>query len=221
MPAMSQSDDQKAALDEQAQLIAQLEREVSRPGVGLLPPVAALAVVVSIALGVWMRADIAYFFSSREPIELGAEGGYHFDRALSNRYAQVHGVPTVKGWYVEEPEGSFVVVGVVDTPLLVKRITFEDENRRLPDHKRPQPRQNPFFARGRLLSRADAQRYGDVFRDFDEWSQSHAEWFLVAEQPPGKDLGALGMFSFVVIFGVVNAWLFVRGLTVRRKASKS
>ena len=134
-----------------------MEKELARPRVGVLPPVAVLAHAGGLTLAWWMRADAAYFFSSPTPIELGAEGDYHLDRAVSNRYAQMHGVPTVRGWYVEEKEGSFVVLGVTDTPLLVKRVTFEDENRRLPDGKRPQPRQNPFFARGRLLSRDDAR----------------------------------------------------------------
>jgi hypothetical protein len=197
-------------------LIAQMERDLARPRVGLLPPVAALAVVASIALAWWMKDDASYFFSSPTPIELGAEGDYHLDRAVSNRYAQVHGVPTLRGWYVAEKDGSFVVLGLNDTNLLVKRVTFEDENRRLPDGKRPQPRQNPFFARGRLLSRADAEKYEDVFKEYEAWSGAPAKWLLMAEQPPGKDFSAMAMFAFVIVFGIVNAWLFVRGLTLSR-----
>lgn len=198
--------------------IAKLEKELARPRVGLLPPVAALAFVTSLTLAWWMKADAAYFFSSPTPIELGAEGDYHLDRAVSNRYAQVHGVPTVRGWYVEEKDGSFVVLGLNDTNLLVKRVTFEDEIRRLPDGKRPQPRQNPFFARGRLLSRVDAEKYEDVFREHEAWSGgAKASWLLLAEQPPGKDFSGMAMFSFVLVFAALNAWLFVRGLTIRRR----
>lgn len=203
--------------DDRDKLIAQMERDLARPRVGLLPPVAAIAMAAAVALGFWMKDDAAYFFSSPEPIELGAEGDYHLDRAVSNRYAQVHGVPTVRGWYVAENDGSFVVLGLNDTNLLVKRVTFEDENRRLPDGKRPQPRQNPFFARGRLLSRADAEKYQDVFKEHETWSGAPAKWLLIAEQPPGKDFGAMAMFAFVIVFGLVNAWLFVRGLTLKRR----
>lgn len=195
-----------------------MERDLARRNLGLFPPVAILAIVASCILGWWMRADAAYFFSSRTPIELGAEGDYHLDRGFSNRYAQLHGVPTVRGWYVEEKDGSFVVVGLTDTPVLVKRGTFAEENRRLPDGKRPQPRQNPFFARGRLLSRADAERYEDVFREFETWSNGKAEWLLIAEEPPGKDVSTAVMFGFVILFGVVNAWLLTRGLAARRAA---
>jgi hypothetical protein len=204
-------------LDEQQKLIEQMERDLAKPGVGVLPPVALLAMLAAGALAYWMRSDVAYFFSSKQPIELGAEGGYHLENAVSNRYAQIHGVPTVKGWYVEEKDGSFVVVGLNDTKVLVKRVTFDDENRRLPDGKRPQPRQNPFFARGRLLSRADAERYEDVFKEYETWSGgAKAEWLLMAEQPPGKDFSSAGMFAFVMLFAAVNAWLFVRGLTLKR-----
>ena len=126
-------------------------------------------------------------------------------------------MPTVRGWYVEEKDGSFVVVGLMDTPVLVKRVTFEEENRRLPDGKRPQPRQNPFFARGRLLSRADAARYEEVFREYETWSGAKAGWLLVAETPPGRDFGSMVLFSFMLLFSAVNGWLFVRGLTLRRR----
>ncbi|MBL8914315.1 MAG: hypothetical protein JNM17_26655 [Archangium sp.] len=211
-----------AHLDEQQKLIEKMERDLEKPNVGVLPPVAALAMLAALALAYWMKTDVEYFFSSRVPIELGAEGDYHVDQAVSNRYAQIHGVPTVKGWYVEEKDGSFVVIGLNDTKVLVKRVTFEDENRRLPDGKRPQPRQNPFFARGRLMSRVDAERYEDVFKEYEAWSGGvKAEWMLMAEQPPGKDYGSAGMFSFVMVFALVNAWLFVRGLTLKRRPKKT
>jgi hypothetical protein len=44
-----------------------------------------------------------------------------------------------------------------------------------------------------------------------------AEWLLLAETPPGKDLASAGMFAFVVLFAAVNGWLFVRGLTLKRR----
>lgn len=209
-------------LDEQQKLIEQMERDLARkPTVGVSWWLALGAMLAALALAYWMWADVQYFFSSKQPIELGAEGDYHLDQALTNRYAQIHGVPTVKGWYVEEKDGSFVVIGLNDTKVLVRRVTFEDENRRLPDGKRPQPRQNPFFARGRLLSRADASRYEDVFKEYETWSGGvKAEWLLLAEQPPGKDFSSAGMFSFVIVFALVNLWLFVRGLTLRRSAKR-
>ena len=47
---------------------------------------------------IWVqREDVAYFFSSRDPILLGIEGDYRFDRAIENRYVQLHGAPTIRG----------------------------------------------------------------------------------------------------------------------------
>ncbi len=196
--------------------IAKLEAELNRkPRVGVLPPVAAIGLLASLALAWTMREDVTYFFSSRQPIELGAEGDYHFERAEPNRYAQLHGVPTAKGWYIEEGDGAFVILGVNDTPLVVRRSTFEDENRRLADGKRPQPRQNPFFARGRLLDRAGAEKYEEALREYDAWSTSKAQWLLLAEAPPGKDLKQVAMFSGLLLFALANLWLLKRGLTRR------
>lgn len=208
---------QEDAFSERDKLIAQLEKNLARPRLGVLPPVAAIAIVAAAVVAFGMKEDVAYFFSSPTPLELGAEGDYRFEVARSNRYAQVHGVPTARGWYVDENDGAFVVVGLNDTPLLVKRVTFADENRRLSDGKRPQPRQNPFFARGRLLSRTDASKYEDVFREFETWSGSKASWLLIAEQPPGQDVKGAAMFGAVLLFGLVNLWLLVRGLLSLRR----
>jgi hypothetical protein len=201
---------------ERERLIAELEKDLRRPRVGVLPPVAAIALAGSLFLLYSMRSDLAYFFSSREPIELGAEGGYHFERAATNRYAQVHGVPSLRGWYVDEPSGSYVIIGVRDTPLLVRRATFPDEARDATG-KRPQPKQNPFFARGRLLGRDDASRYSEVFEQYAQWSGDRVEWLLLAEQPPGGDRSVVLSGSFLVVFSLVNAWLLVRGLMLRRR----
>lgn len=209
---MSASDDR----DEREAYIAKLEAELNKkPRVGVLPPVAAIGLIGSLALAFTLREDVSYYFSSRQPIELGAEGDYHFERAEPNRYAQLHGVPTAKGWYVDEADGAFVIVGVNDTPVAVRRVTFEDENRRLSDGKRPQPRQNPFFARGRLLSRAQAEKYEEALREYEAWSGGRVQWLLLAETPPGKDLKTIGMFSGLLLFALANLWLLKRGLTRR------
>jgi hypothetical protein len=216
---MSQTptDPKEELIADREKLIAQMEKDLARPRVVLLRPVAVLGVVAGLTLAWWMKDDATYFSSDPNPIELGAEGDYHFDRAVSNRYAQVHGAPSLRGWYVEGgDEIASVVVGLTDTPLLVKRVTFADENRRLPDGKRPQPRQNPFFARGRLLSRADAGKYEEIFREYKTWSGVEPSWILLAEQPPGKDLKSMAMFGFVIVFAIINAWLLVRSFALRR-----
>jgi hypothetical protein len=202
--------------EERERFIAELERDLDRRRVGVLPPVAAAALAGSLFLMWWMSADVQYFFSSREAIELGAEGDYHLERAVENRYAQVHGVPAARGWYTMEKDGEFVVLSITDTALLVRRSTFQDEQVTR-DGKRPQPRQNPFFAKGRLLSRQAAAKYAEVFAGFEQWSGSAPQWLLIAEQSPGRDLSTVAMFGFLGAFALLNAWLMVRGLRPRRE----
>ncbi len=206
---------------EREKLLVEMEKELARPRVGVWPPVALFAMLAGLAFAYWVKADAEYFFSSHTPIELGAEGEYHFEKAISNRYAQVHGVPTARGWYVEEKEGSAVVIGVSDTSLLVKRVTFDDEKRRLPDSKRPQPRQNSFFARGRLLSRAEASKYDEVFREYEAWSGIPAQWLLLTEHSPGQDYAGVSFLGLVLLFVALNGWLFIRGIAPKHHSPKA
>ncbi len=194
--------------------IAKLEADLARKRVGVLPPVALLGVVCAAVLMAWLFDDAAYFVSSRTPLELGAEGAYTFERAQPNRYAQLHGVPSAKGWYIDEAQGAYVLVGVNDTPLAVRRRTFDEENRRVGD-VRPQPRQNPFFVRGRLLSRAQASKYEEALRSYEAWSGGKVQWLLLAEETPGEDSGTAVLFSGAFVFALVNLWFF--SLSLRKR----
>lgn len=197
---------------ERDRLIAELERDLARrPSVGVLPPVAAIALVGALLLMWWMRADVAYFLSARDAIELGAEGDYHPERAITNRYAQLHGQPSERGWYVQEKDGDFVIVGVDGLPVLVRRTTFSDEQLTA-QGQRPKPRPNSFSVKGRLLSRAQASKYEEVFIQFEQWAGSRAQWLLMADQPPGRDLGSVAVFGFWALFAALNGWLLARGL---------
>ena len=63
--------------EERTTRIDELEARLSRrPAVGVMPPVALLALVGAVAMGVMQREDLAYYFSPREPLSLGAEGDY-------------------------------------------------------------------------------------------------------------------------------------------------
>src|SRR5688572_27504545 len=94
------------------QEIAARERKLSaRSPVGVSAPVAVLAMLLGVlALWVYQRQDLAYFFSSVEPLVLGREGEYRFELLESNRYVQVHGVPTSRGLYAPEEDGARVIV---------------------------------------------------------------------------------------------------------------
>jgi hypothetical protein len=199
------------------QFLKNWESQLAKPRIGVFPFVAAFALLCTGFFMFNMRADVAYFLSDVTPLELGAEGSYFEKNALENRYAQLHGIPSTKGWYLDEKEGAFVVVGVNDSPFLVRRGRFQDEAVGS-DGKPPAPKQNPFFARGRLISRASASRYESVFAQYRGWSGSEARWILLAEQAPRSNRGVPVSFLFFLIFGVVNAWLLVKGLSYWRRA---
>ncbi len=193
--------------------IDELEARLARrPAVGVMPPVALLALVGAVAMLVLQREDLAYYFSERAPLSLGAEGDYHFDRALSNRYAEVHGVPSLRAAYgIDRSDEHFVIVGVQNSPLLVKRRALPTEEWR-PGTTPPPPDQRPFTAQGRLLSRADAGRFGDAFVKHEAYGELHPQWLLIEGARPGGDLMAITWFGVLLAFAGVNAWLLVRGV---------
>lgn len=178
---------------------------------GVKPPVAAAALAGALVL-MWMqRLDVAYFASPKEPITLGVEGAYRFEEARSNRYAQVRGVPTARGAYGLEGDRTFVVVGLRDTPLLVKRPTLPTE-RWTPGGAAPQPDQRPFSVRGRLLAREDAETYADGFAKFEQMGEVKPRWILVEGERPGADFKTAAWGGGLAAFAAVNLWLLVRGL---------
>lgn len=204
--------------------IKELEAKLNRPPrVGVLPPVAALALVGALGVLSLQRQDVEYFNASKTPIDLGTEGDYHFDRAVSNRYAQIHGTPTGRGGYFEDKGKTWIAIGLMDTPVMVVRTTLPTESFE-PGRKGSRPDQRPFTVRGRLLSREDAPvKYSGLFTQLDGYGEIHPKWLIVGEAHPGQDLGAMVWASVLGIFAVINAWLLVRGtlffLRGRAKAS--
>lgn len=187
---------------------------------GVMPPVAALALVLAGWVLSIQRADVEYFFSPRDPILLGVEGAYQFDRAVSNRFATLHGAPTIRGAYGVDGDQHFVVVGVQGSVLLVKRNALPTEEWR-PGTTPPPPDQRSFTASGRLLSRADAFRWEDAFSKHDSYGEVKAKWLLIEGARPGTDVLAITWFGLLIAFSGINVWLLVRGvgamLAARRK----
>jgi hypothetical protein len=198
--------------------IAELEERLRRRGVGVKAPVAVLALVVGGVLLGLLWKDLAYVFSSRTPLTLGAEGEYRYEQLESNRYVQVHGVPTLRGAYGREGEDVYVVVGLRESPFLVRRRALPGEEW-APGRVPPRPDPRPFGVRGRLLAEEDAERYREGFKLLREMGEVQPRdgrlWLVVEGERPGGDKGVLLAALVLVLFLLGNAALLVRGLKKR------
>jgi hypothetical protein len=192
------------------------EAQLEKPRVGVFPFVAGFAILATLFFMFQLRNDLSYFLSEVTPIELGAEGNYFENSAQNNRYAQVHGIPSLKGWYVDEKAGPFVIVGISDSPFLLRRKRFADETIGY-DGKPRQPKQNPFFAKGRLVSREEASRYAAVFTQYETWSGTKAKFILLAEESPREDRGVFLSFILLTVFGLVNLWLLLKSVSLSKQ----
>jgi hypothetical protein len=207
--------------EERERRIAELESRLARrPRSPLKAPVALVGMGVAAALLVMQWRDVRYFLSPRTPLSLGAEGDYRSAELISNRYAQLHGVPTAHGAYEREGDAVFVLVGLRDSPFVVRRPALSGEDW-APGRKPPQPNQRPFAVRGRLLAEEDAPRYRDAF----ELLRAKGEvqplqgrlWIVIEGQRPREDFGRLAVTLLLVLVIAVNGVFLVRGL--RRPAA--
>lgn len=199
--------------EERDRRIAELEGRLRRRGVGVRAPVAVLAIGVAVALLGLLWKDLAYFFSSSTPLTLGAEGDYRYEALVSNRYAQVHGLPTARGAYGRDGEDVYVVVGLRESPFLVRRKVLPGEEW-APGRVPPQPDQRPFGIRGRLLAEEDAGAYREAFRVLRELGEVRPRngrlWLVVEGQRPGADKGVPFVALILVTFILLNAALLIR-----------
>lgn len=86
------------------------------------PTLALLVVAVSGWLLWDLWPDVAYFVSSRQPIDLGGPGAYHLDLARENRLAQIRGELVEAVPVVEARSGKPRTVGrLAGTNLVVDR----------------------------------------------------------------------------------------------------
>jgi hypothetical protein len=202
--------------EERERRIAELESRLARrPRSPLRAPVALVGIGVAVALLVMQWREVRYFFSSRAPLSLGAEGEYRYSELVSNRYAQLHGIPTPHGAYERDGDAVFVLVGLRDSPFLVRRPALPGEDW-APGKKPPQPDQRPFAVRGRLLAEEDAPRYRDAFellRTKGEVQPVEGQlWIVIEGQRPGEDLGRLAVTALLVLAIATNALFLARGL---------
>jgi hypothetical protein len=204
---------------ERDQRIAELESTIRRSSaVGVRIPLALTGLIASVALLALERKEIAYFFAPRAPIDLGVEGEYRLERLKSNRYAQLHGIPTLRAAYWRQRDTTFVLIGVLGTPILVRRPALAGEqwaSGRTP----PQPNQTPFAVRGRLLSAQDGSRYQDGFAKLAATGEikgrPDALWILLEGERPASNLGALATGAALAAFFMLNLWLLWRAVQER------
>jgi hypothetical protein len=86
-------------------------------------PVFAVVALLFCGYLLWdLGPDVAYFFSSLDPVDLGGPGAFHLDRARENRLAQIRGDLVQAVPVVEARSGAPRTVGrVAGTNLLVDR----------------------------------------------------------------------------------------------------
>jgi hypothetical protein len=179
---------------ERSERIAELEARTRPRRVWGVSRLTTLVAAGAAAAFLWLqRADLQYFVSDSTPITLGSEGDYHFDSLRSNRYAQLHATPTLRGAYAREGGTVFVLLGAQGTPVLVRREALPTEAW-APGQVPPRPDPRPFAVRGRVLMDQDAERYRDGFDKLRAWGEvvprdGHL-WILVeGERPRGlRDL---------------------------------
>ena len=178
--------------------------------------VAALALAVAIAFLWWTFPSVAYYASPTVPIDLGGPGDFHFERALSNRYARVQGETSSQGWYVREAAGEFTITGLDGTPLVIRRPSTIEE--RLPGKggKPPPPSILRGELKGRLLKRSDARQYEEVFAKHAAASRSASEWILFVGANPRTEIRSLLGFIVIAVFAALNALLLVASFLWKR-----
>jgi len=207
--------------------IAVLERRLQRrTPLGVTAPVAGLAVALALA-AIWIfeRRDWAYFLSPVAPISLGRAGEYRWELLQSNRYVEIHGAPTTRGLYAPDSGGTMVVVGLRDTPVLVRRRAFAKEDWAPGKGTPPQPDQRPFAVGGRLLAVEDAPAWAkdaaDQLQKSDEVRPVDGRmWILLAGERPRSDRTLLLVTGLLLTFAALNVYFAARDLQHRLRRQK-
>lgn len=207
--------------EEREARIAELEARLrTRRTSGVRFPVALLCCLGALYLLYRELPDVAYALSSKEALTLGREGEYRFSALANNRYVQLHGTPTLSGFWGKDTQGPFLVVGFQDTPLLVRRAPLVGETW-TPGRPPPPPLQAPFAVRGRLLAEGHAPTYREAFQRARQLSGLRPLdgqlWIVLEGERPGEDRGAVLTAVLLLLFAALNGWLAVRAL--RRPAA--
>jgi hypothetical protein len=162
-------------------------------------PAFALVMVLLAGWLLWdFWPDVRYFFSPAEPIDLGAPGAYHLDRARTDRLVQVRGdlreaVPIVEGKAVR------MVGRLANTNLLIDR----------------PGRDGPPLYEGRLLAGKPARkRYAPVVAEMrSQGTQLGDAWLVLrdGERPRQRVLPIAASAVLLLLLGI-NLRALVRRL---------
>jgi hypothetical protein len=190
--------------------IAELERRRGRRVTGIQLPVALVCLAGSLFLLARQAPAVGYYFASREPLTLGSEGAYQLDRLRPNAYVQVHGIPVRSALFGEEGRSRFTLVGLQDSPFVIRRSLLPTENW-APGQPAPPPDGRPFGVRGRLLREEDAHEYRDAFPRLKRIAGLRPLdgrlWLIIEGERPGEDRGALIVALLLLGFAALNVVL--------------
>ena len=159
--------------------------------------------VLALAISAWLLWDlapeVAFFLSSRDPIDLGGPGAYHLERARENRLAQVRGELLEAVPVTEARSNAPRTVGrVAGTRLVVDR----------PGRGGP-----PVFE-GRLLPAEARGRYGEAIAAMRARGAPLGDDFLVlrdGERPRKRWLPVAGS-AILALLALVNLRALVKRL---------
>jgi len=164
-------------------------------------PVFALPALCACLWLLWdLWPDVAFFLSSRQPVDLGAPGAYRVERALPNRLVRVAGVPVAQV-RASEARGKEerAVLGLRGVNLAVDR---------------PAGAGPTLVYEGRLLPRSRAADYGEAVAALRARGWEAGDRWLVlrdGERPRARWTPLL-LSLLLCLVAAVNARALVRAL---------
>ncbi len=184
-------------------LEAEVARVARRDPVGWRSPALMVAVAAFSAYLAWsFRAEVAYFFSDPTPIDLGAEGEYHLERAQPNRYARISGLPSVAKVQYKQLGTAYKVFYILGSRVFVRA-----ELR--PRDGKPHDGWTVYQGSGRLLDLRTESEYVNIrawYRDRIGFDFSRPAWILLDGVAPRRQWQypiAVGVLLLVAVFNLV------------------
>lgn len=184
-------------------LEAEVARVARRDPVGWRSPALMVAVAAFSAYLAWsFRSEVAYFFSDPTPIDLGAEGEYHLDRAQPNRYARISGLPSVAKVQYKQLGTAYKVFYILGSRVFVRAEL-------LPRDGKPHDGWTVYEGRGRLLDLRSEPEYVNIrewYRERIGFDFSRPAWILldgVAPRAQWQYPIVVGVLLLVALFNLV------------------